>query len=105
MTIAIIGGGLAGATVATELRERGHDGPLVIYAGEKQLPYERPPLSKGVLLGNDELDSVSRIVAQYFWPREVSVLKVSYQKMLDETPGQNDYKHLVGWKRIKTKTE
>lgn len=51
---------------------------------------------------NDELDSVTRIVSQYFWPREVSLLKVSYQKMLDEAPGANDYKHLVGWKRIKT---
>lgn len=52
---------------------------------------------------NDELDSVTRIVSEYFWPREVSLLKVSYQKMLDEAPGQNDYKHLVGWKRIQTK--
>jgi putative sugar O-methyltransferase len=52
---------------------------------------------------NDELDSVTRIVSEYFWPREVSLLKVPYQKMLDEAPSQNDYKHLVGWKRIRTK--
>jgi putative sugar O-methyltransferase len=54
---------------------------------------------------NDELDSVTRIVSEYFWPREVSLLKVPYQKMLDEAPSQNDYKHLVGWKRIRTRTE
>jgi putative sugar O-methyltransferase len=50
---------------------------------------------------NDELDSVSRIVSQYYWPREVQVLKVSYQKMLDETPSKSDYKHLIGWKRVR----
>jgi NADPH-dependent 2,4-dienoyl-CoA reductase/sulfur reductase-like enzyme len=53
MTIAIIGGGLAGATVATELRARGHEGPVTIYAAEPHLPYERPQLSKGALLGED----------------------------------------------------
>jgi hypothetical protein len=50
---------------------------------------------------NAELDSVTRIVSQYYWPREVSVLKVSYQKMLDEAPSHSDYKHLVGWKRVR----
>ena len=54
---------------------------------------------------NHELDSVSRIVAEYYWPREVSILKVSYQKMLDEAPGANDYTHIVGWKRVKVDSE
>jgi NADPH-dependent 2,4-dienoyl-CoA reductase/sulfur reductase-like enzyme len=58
MTIAIVGGGLAAATCATELRKRGYDGALVLYAAERHLPYERPPLSKGVLLGKDALDTV-----------------------------------------------
>ena len=58
MTIAIVGGGLAAATTATELRKRGHDGPIVVYAAEDHLPYERPPLSKGVLLGKAELETV-----------------------------------------------
>lgn len=56
MTIAIIGGGLAGATAATELRERGYDGQLVLYAAEAHLPYERPPLSKGFLLGKEPIE-------------------------------------------------
>lgn len=53
-SIVIIGGGLAGARAAETLRERGHDGPVVIIAAEDALPYERPPLSKSVLLGKDE---------------------------------------------------
>jgi len=56
MTIVIVGGGLAGATAATELRESGYEGPVALLAGEPHLPYERPPLSKGFLLGNDPLD-------------------------------------------------
>lgn len=50
---------------------------------------------------NAELDSVSKIVSRHFWPREVQILKVSYQKMLDEAPSDKDYKHLVGWKRVR----
>ncbi len=50
---------------------------------------------------NDELDSVTRIVSEYYWPRDVSILKVSYQKMLDEPPSTSDYKHLIGWRRVR----
>ncbi|MGH3247282.1 MAG: NAD(P)/FAD-dependent oxidoreductase [Trebonia sp.] len=68
MTLAIVGGGLAGATAAAELRERGYDGPVVLYAAERHLPYERPPLSKGFLLGRDPLDKV--YVHDAAWYRE-----------------------------------
>lgn len=54
MTIVIVGGGLAAATAATELRENGYEGEVVIFSAEDHLPYERPPMSKGVLLGDDE---------------------------------------------------
>ena len=50
---------------------------------------------------NDELDSVTRIISQYYWPREVQILKVPYQKMLDEAPSRSDYKHVIGWKRVR----
>src|SRR5665648_730950 len=53
----MVGGGLAGATVATTLREEGFTGPVVLLAGEPNRPYERPPLSKGYLLGTDERES------------------------------------------------
>ncbi len=53
MSIVIVGGGLAGATAATELRKQGYDGPITLIGGEHHLPYERPPLSKGYLLGKE----------------------------------------------------
>ena len=33
------------------LREQGYDGRLVLVGEEPHLPYDRPPLSKGFLLG------------------------------------------------------
>ena len=45
--IVIVGAGQAGATAATELRDRGHDGPIVVIGAEGHPPHERPPLSKG----------------------------------------------------------
>jgi 3-phenylpropionate/trans-cinnamate dioxygenase ferredoxin reductase subunit len=50
-SIVIAGGGLAAAKAAAALRAEGHDGPILLLAGEAELPYERPPLSKGYLAG------------------------------------------------------
>ncbi|MFK4688157.1 NAD(P)/FAD-dependent oxidoreductase [Streptomyces pristinaespiralis] len=54
----IVGAGLAGAKAAQTLREEGFDGPLVLIGAESEHPYERPPLSKGYLLGKEERDTV-----------------------------------------------
>lgn len=56
--ILIAGGGLAGLSAATRLRERGFDGELVVVGEEANRPYSRPPLSKQYLSGalnDDEL--------------------------------------------------
>jgi NADPH-dependent 2,4-dienoyl-CoA reductase/sulfur reductase-like enzyme len=54
----IIGASLAGAKAAETLREEGFAGSIVLIGSEDVRPYERPPLSKGVLLGNDDESSV-----------------------------------------------
>ena len=50
-TYVIAGAGLAGAKAAETLRQEGFDGPLMLIGEEAERPYERPPLSKGYLLG------------------------------------------------------
>src|SRR5512146_2985557 len=50
-TFVIVGAGLAGAKAAETLRGEGFDGDIVLLGTEPERPYERPPLSKGVLLG------------------------------------------------------
>src|SRR5580692_9580087 len=57
-TFVIAGASLAGAKAAETLRDEGFDREVVLLGAEPERPYERPPLSKGYLLGNDELDSV-----------------------------------------------
>lgn len=48
--IAIIGGGQAAAMAAAALRQQGFSGTLHLFSDEAHLPYERPPLSKTMLL-------------------------------------------------------
>ena len=54
----IVGASLAGAKAAQTLREEGFDGAVVLIGSEGERPYERPPLSKGYLLGKDSRDSI-----------------------------------------------
>jgi 3-phenylpropionate/trans-cinnamate dioxygenase ferredoxin reductase component len=56
--LVIVGAGLAGAKAAQTLREEGYDGPLVLIGDEAERPYERPPLSKGYLLGKEEREKI-----------------------------------------------
>jgi 3-phenylpropionate/trans-cinnamate dioxygenase ferredoxin reductase subunit len=56
--IVVVGGGLAGGKTVEALRDNGYQGPVTLVAAEAHLPYERPPLSKGFLAGDDERDSV-----------------------------------------------
>src|SRR5436305_2769548 len=47
----VLGGGQAGAWIARTLRSEGFAGRLLLIGDEACWPYERPPLSKSVLLG------------------------------------------------------
>lgn len=52
---AIVGGGQAAASAARALRDAGFTGTVKLFAREQALPYERPPLSKAILLGEAPL--------------------------------------------------
>ncbi len=54
--VIIVGGGQAGAMAARALRRLGYGGAIRIFAAERHLPYERPPLSKRVLAPVDAPD-------------------------------------------------
>ncbi len=64
--IAIIGASLAGARAAAVLREEGFDGEVQLIGAERQPPYNRPPLSKGYLRGQERFeDQLVNPVAYY----------------------------------------
>src|SRR5262249_56035619 len=52
----IVGAALAGASAAAALREEGFDGEVVLVGAESRLPYNRPPLSKGYLRGQERFE-------------------------------------------------
>ncbi|MFG1975271.1 NAD(P)/FAD-dependent oxidoreductase [Nonomuraea fuscirosea] len=57
-TYLIAGASLAGAKAAQTLREEGFQGRIVLVGAESERPYERPPLSKGYLLGATGRDEI-----------------------------------------------
>jgi NADPH-dependent 2,4-dienoyl-CoA reductase/sulfur reductase-like enzyme len=67
----IVGASLAGAKAAETMREEGFAGTITLIGEEDDRPYERPPLSKGYLLGTDGRDSV--FVHDEGWYRDNSV--------------------------------
>jgi 3-phenylpropionate/trans-cinnamate dioxygenase ferredoxin reductase subunit len=56
-TFVIVGASLTGATAAATLRDEGFDGRIVLIGAEGLPPYERPPLSKEFLRGEQPLES------------------------------------------------
>ena len=76
--IVVIGAGQAGASAVTELRKQGYAGPLVVVGEEPHLPYQRPPLSKGYLLGQDPIDTAYIHPQDWYAAHDVTLL-------LDET--------------------
>jgi 3-phenylpropionate/trans-cinnamate dioxygenase ferredoxin reductase component len=54
----LIGGGLAAGNCARWLREEGADGSILLAGREPDPPYNRPPLSKGYLMGKEEKPEV-----------------------------------------------
>ena len=60
----VIGASQAGCWIAKTLRKEGFLGQITLIGEEAHYPYERPPLSKDLLLGSASVEST------YFWPPE-----------------------------------
>jgi 3-phenylpropionate/trans-cinnamate dioxygenase ferredoxin reductase subunit len=70
----MVGGGLTSAQAARSIREAGADGRIVIVSNENELPYNRPPLSKGYLQGKEARESIL-VKPKPFWDeRNVEIL-------------------------------
>jgi 3-phenylpropionate/trans-cinnamate dioxygenase ferredoxin reductase subunit len=73
--IVIVGASLAGATAAATLREDGFDGDIELIGAERQLPYHRPPLSKGYLRQQERFEDQLVKPADYY-PRDHITLRL-----------------------------
>jgi 3-phenylpropionate/trans-cinnamate dioxygenase ferredoxin reductase subunit len=82
-TFVIVGAGLAGAKTAEALRDQGFGGRIVLLGAEPHRPYERPPLSKGYLIGTAERDSVFVHPADWYADNDVELRTDSLAAALD----------------------
>lgn len=57
-TIAIAGAGIAGVHAAESLRKEGYQGRIVLMDRDRQMPYDRPPLSKEWMTGETDDASI-----------------------------------------------
>jgi NADPH-dependent 2,4-dienoyl-CoA reductase/sulfur reductase-like enzyme len=67
----IVGGGLAAARTAEQLRHADYAGPVTIVSDEAHLPYDRPPLSKEVL--RSEVDDVTLKPREFYDEHDIVV--------------------------------
>ena len=70
----IIGGGIAGQRAGDGIRKVDTEGSIALVAGERHPPYERPPLSKGYLRGEQGLDKVYLKEDAYYVQNEIDVI-------------------------------
>lgn len=73
-TIAIAGASLAGASAAIALRDEGFEGRIVLVGDETELPYERPPLSKRYLSGEQAFEKALVRPAAVYDEQEIELL-------------------------------
>jgi 3-phenylpropionate/trans-cinnamate dioxygenase ferredoxin reductase component len=73
-TFVIIGASLAGAKAVEQLRTDGFTGRIVLVGSETERPYERPPLSKGYLLGKEPRDKAFVHDAQWYAEHDVELV-------------------------------
>ncbi len=69
----LVGGGLASAKCAAKLRELGATGRVMIVGDEAQLPYNRPPLSKGLLLGYETAEQIAVFDQGFYSTRQIEL--------------------------------
>ncbi len=79
--IVIVGGGLAAARTAEQLRRSEYSGAITIVSDEDHLPYDRPPLSKEVLRA--ETDDVTLKPAEFYADNNITLRLGSAAQSVD----------------------
>jgi 3-phenylpropionate/trans-cinnamate dioxygenase ferredoxin reductase component len=109
-TFVIVGGNLTGGAAVSTLRDQGFDGRIVLIGNEQHVPYERPPLSKTYLRGEEPFDSTLLRPPEWYQQNDVELLlgqtasrvdpsgrvvemddgdRIAYDKVLISTGGRN----------------
>lgn len=71
--VVVVGAGQAGASCVAKLRNSGFDGEITLIGAESALPYQRPPLSKGYLLGDMALERMFLRPASFYEDNNITL--------------------------------
>ena len=79
----LIGGGLAAGNCARWLRESGADGSILLVGRELDLPYDRPPCSKGYLRGKESREDTQFRPPEWYEDQRIEALTRTSVTKLD----------------------
>lgn len=72
--VVVVGGGTASASAVRTLRRRGFDGSISLVCDEPHMPYQRPPLSKGYLGGQEGFDELALFTTMWLAEKDVELI-------------------------------
>jgi 3-phenylpropionate/trans-cinnamate dioxygenase ferredoxin reductase subunit len=70
----IVGTGQAGFQTAASLRSEGYTEPITLIGEEPHIPYNRPPLSKGFVLGKQDAESIELRPVSFYKNHQINLL-------------------------------
>ena len=97
--IIILGAGQSAAYAAKQIREVDKDSQITIIGEEKNLPYERPPLSKDYILGKIKLEQFLFFSNEFYKQNNINIIteekiiKVNLNKKTLTSSKNNDFNY------------
>jgi 3-phenylpropionate/trans-cinnamate dioxygenase ferredoxin reductase subunit len=82
-TFVVVGAGMAGGAAVQSLRQEGFDGRIVLVGDETHVPYERPPLSKEYLRGEQGRDALPLHGEDWYREQDVDLRLGTWVESLD----------------------
>jgi len=79
----IVGCGQAGGQAAASLRQEKYEGPITMVGAEPYIPYQRPPLSKQYLSGEQEKEKLSLRQESFYSDKEIELILGSEALSID----------------------
>lgn len=101
--VIVVGGGHAAGQVAASLRQEGYEGAITVIGEEPHPPYQRPPLSKQYLAGEQTLEKVYLRPESFYSGKDITLktgvrveaLNVTEQTVTTSGAETLGYEHLI----------
>jgi len=101
--VVIIGGGHAAGQVAASLRQEGYEGAITVMGDEPHPPYQRPPLSKAYLAGEQGIEKVYLRPENFYESKNITLRKgvrvnaidTQAQTVTTESGDTVEWEHLI----------